>query len=446
MINAISPLDGRYSSKVEELRVFFSEAGLIRSRIAVEAEWLIYICNELKLDGTKPLSDKEVAGLRKLYKEFKIEFAEDVKEIEKTTNHDVKAVEYFLQEVLKILKREDLIPFIHFACTSEDINNLAYAQMLAAGLKVVMVPAYQALLEDIKEMADDYKDIPMMAHTHGQPASPTTVGKELKNVGARLFRQVELLQKIEIMGKINGATGNFNAHVVAYPDIKWDKATREFVEKLGLTWQRYTTQIEPHDYQAELYDAMRRINVILIDLDRDMWTYISMGYFKQRVVEGEVGSSTMPHKVNPIDFENSEGNLGLANAMLGHLAQKLPISRMQRDLTDSTVQRNIGVGFAYTLLGLKSLKKGLSKVEVNETRIAADLDSNWALLAEPIQMVMRRFGVTDAYEQLKKLTRGAEIKQETIQEFVQDLNIPDDAKKRLLMLTPADYIGLANKL
>jgi adenylosuccinate lyase len=446
LIDAISPLDGRYGSKVKELNVFFSEAGLIRSRIAVEVEWLIFLCNDLKLEGTSPLASKEATALRKLYKEFKNEFAEDVKKIESTTNHDVKAVEYFLQEVLKIIKREDLIPFIHFACTSEDINNLAYAQMIAAGLKVVMTPAYEQLLEDVKKLADKYKDIPMMAHTHGQPASPTTVGKELKNVGARLFRQVEILGKVECMGKINGATGNFNAHVVTYPEVDWAKATREFVEKLGLTWQRYTTQIEPHDYQAEIYDAMKRINVILIDFDRDMWTYISKGYFKQKLVEGEVGSSTMPHKVNPIDFENSEGNFGLANAMLGHFSSKLPISRLQRDLTDSTVQRNIGVGFAYTLLGVKSLIKGLSKVEINETRINADLENNWALLAEPIQMVMRRYGVTDAYEQLKKLTRGSEINQETIQDFVQDLNLPDDAKKRLLKLTPADYIGLANKL
>jgi adenylosuccinate lyase len=446
LIDAISPLDGRYGSKVKELRPFFSEAGLIRSRIAVEVEWLIFLCNDLKLDGTKELSEKEVSALQKLYKEFKTEFAEDVKKIEKTTNHDVKAVEYFLQEVLTVIKREDLIPFIHFACTSEDINNLAYAQMIAAGLKVVMTPAYEALLDRMKVLSEEYKDIPMMAHTHGQSATPTTVGKELKNVGARLFRQIEQIKKIECMGKINGATGNFNAHVVAYPDVDWAKSSREFVEKLGLSWQRYTTQIEPHDYQAEIYDIMKRINVILIDFDRDMWTYISMGYFKQKLIEGEVGSSTMPHKVNPIDFENSEGNLGMANAMLGHLSSKLPLSRMQRDLTDSTVQRNIGVGFAYTLLGLKSLMKGLSKVELNEAKIAAHLDANWALLAEPIQTVMRRYGVTDAYEQLKKLTRGAEINQKTIQAFVQDLSIPDDAKNRLLKLTPADYIGLANKL
>lgn len=446
MINSLSPLDGRYGSKLDELRRFFSEAGLIRSRIAVEVEWLIFLCNELKLEGTSPLNEKEVDALRRLYKEFKEDFANDVKKIEKTTNHDVKAVEYFLQEAVKILKREDLIPFIHFACTSEDINNLSYAQMIKGGTHKVMLPALKALLDQIKELAEEMKEIPMMAYTHGQPASPTTVGKEFKNVGARLYRQIEGLTKCEFLGKINGATGNFNAHVVAYPDVDWAKASRDFVEGLGLTWQRYTTQIEPHDYQAEVYDALRRINVIMLDLDRDMWSYISKGYFKQKLVEGEVGSSTMPHKVNPIDFENSEGNLGLANAMLGHLAMKLPVSRLQRDLTDSTVQRNIGVAYGYTLLGIKSLQKGLGKIKVNEAAMAADLESNWALLAEPIQTVMRRYGITDAYEQLKKLTRGAEINKESIQAFVQELDLPDDAKKRLLELTPADYIGLANQL
>jgi len=446
LINALSPLDGRYGSRVEDLRRFFSEAGLIRSRIAVEVEWLIFLCNNLKLEGTTPLDEAQAEKLRKLYQDFQESFAQEVKDIEKTTNHDVKAVEYFLQKAVTTLGREDLIPFIHFACTSEDINNLSYAYMLKGGVQKVMAPALGEVLNRIKELSEEHKAVPMMSHTHGQPASPTTVGKEFKNVGARLFRQTEQLSKLEFLGKINGATGNFNAHVVAYPEVDWVKASREFVEELGLTWQRYTTQIEPHDYQAEIYDAMRRINVILIDLDRDMWTYISKGYFKQKLVDGEVGSSTMPHKVNPIDFENSEGNLGLANAVLGHLAEKLPLSRMQRDLTDSTVQRNIGVGFGYMLLGLKSLQKGLGKVDLNEAKIAADLDANWALLAEPIQTVMRRYGIIDAYEQLKKLTRGAEINKESIQDFVQGLSIPEDAKKRLLQLTPADYIGLANQL
>lgn len=446
MIKALSPLDGRYKGKVSELTDYLSEFGLIRSRTAIEVEWLIFLCNELELEGAEPLSEDEVSKLRKLYMEFTEDFAEQVKEIEKTTNHDVKAVEYFIQKVLKALKREDLIPFIHFACTSEDINNLAHAQMLKFGLQKVMTPVLDELLASLKALAEEGQGVAMMSHTHGQPASPTTVGKEFKNIGARLFRQVEQLKKTEFLGKINGASGNFNAHAVAYPEVDWIVASRQFVEKLGFTWQRYTTQIEPHDYMAELFQNLSRINAILIDADRDMWAYISRGYFKQKVVEDEVGSSTMPHKVNPIDFENSEGNLGLANAVLNHLAQKLPLSRMQRDLTDSTVLRNMGVALGYTLLAYKATLKGLNKLEINRGRLQEDLDKNWALLAEPIQMVMRRYGVTDAYEQLKKLTRGSEINQETIQAFVQELNIPEDAKKRLLELSPQDYIGLANKL
>jgi adenylosuccinate lyase len=446
MIDALSPLDGRYASKIEELKPFFSEAGLIRARIAVEVEWLIFLCNELKLDGTAALGEQETASLRKLYLEFELEFADEIKEIEKTTNHDVKAVEYFLQKVLKVLGREDLIPFIHFGCTSEDINNLSHAQMLKAGLHKVMIPAMKELLEALKAVAEQHHGIPMMSHTHGQPASPTTVAKEFKNVGARLFKQIEKLEQVEMCGKMNGATGNFNAHVVAYPDVDWVKYSRQFVESLGLSWQRYTTQIEPHDYMAELFDCFRRINTVLIDFDRDIWAYISRGYFKQKLKEGEVGSSTMPHKVNPIDFENSEGNLGLANAFFGHLSAKLPISRMQRDLTDSTVLRNMGVALGYSLIAYKNTLKGLSKLEVNEARLNEDLEKNWTLMAEPIQMVMRRYGVTDAYEQLKKLTRGADINQDTISKFVQDLAIPDDAKKRLQKLSPQTYIGLANKL
>jgi len=446
-INALSPLDGRYAEKVKDLALFFSEAGLIRSRLAVEVEWLIFLCNELKLDGTHELSEKTVKALRKLYFEFQDSFAEEIKEIEKTTNHDVKAVEYFMQKALKVLKEEKLIPFIHFACTSEDINNLAYAQMLLVGLQKVMLPSLGELLEKIKELSAQYKDIPMMARTHGQPATPTTVGKEFKNVGARLFRQVEQLKKAEVLGKINGASGNFNAHTVAYPDVDWAAASRTFVEALGLTWQRYTTQIEPHDYNAEIFDNLRRANIILLDLDRDIWTYISLGYFKQKVVKGEVGSSTMPHKVNPIDFENSEGNLGLANAILTHMSEKLPVSRMQRDLTDSTVLRNMGVALGHSLLAYKSTLKGLSKLEANEEKLAADLDANWALLAEPIQTVMRRYGVTDAYEQLKELTRGSKgITKKSIREFIGKLEIPEDAKERLMKLTPAKYIGLAKKL
>lgn len=447
MIDALSPLDGRYAKKVEELATFFSEAGLIRSRVAVEVEWLIFLCNELELDGTTPLEGKEVKALRKLYKDFQPEFAKEVKEIESTTNHDVKAVEYFLQRALEAMKRKDLIPFIHFACTSEDINNLSHAQMLKGGITKVIIPKLEEHIELLKQLADKHKDIPMMSRTHGQTASPTTVGKEFKNVGARLLRQVEQLKKVEYRGKMNGATGNFNAHVVAYPDVDWIKASQDFVSvKLGLNWQRYTTQIEPHDYMAEIFDNIRRINTIFLDLDRDIWLYVSYGYFKQKLVKGEIGSSTMPHKVNPIDFENSEGNAGLANAILGHLSEKLPVSRMQRDLTDSTVLRNMGVALGYSLLAYQSTLKGLGKLEVNEERLRADLDANWALLAEPIQTVMRRYGITDAYEQLKELTRGAEITQEKIQTFVQGLAIPEDAKKRLLKLTPADYIGLAKQL
>ncbi len=447
MFQPISPLDGRYAEKVAELQPIFSEAGLIRSRIWAEVEWLIYLCNTLKLEGTAYLEKPEVDALRKLYLQFQDEFVTEVKEIEKTTNHDVKAVEYFLQKVMKVLKREELIPFIHFACTSEDINNLAYAQMMKAGLSTVLFHQMEALLKTYQELAEAHRKVPMLAHTHGQPATPTTVGKEFKNVGARLFRQYEQLKKVEILGKMNGATGNFNAHAVAYPNVDWSAASRKFVEEaLGLTWQRYTTQIEPHDYLAEIFDNLRRFNVILIDSARDCWSYISMGYFKQKVVAGEVGSSTMPHKVNPIDFENAEGNLGLANALFNHFSEKLPISRMQRDLSDSTVLRSIGVSFGYSLLAYKSLLKGLSKLEIHEARLAEDLEDNWAILAEPIQTVLRRYGATDAYEQLKELTRGTEVNEKTIHDFVKTLTIPEDAKKRLLELTPATYIGLAASL
>lgn len=445
MLKALSPLDGRYNEKVTELTDIFSEAGLIRSRVAVEVEWLIFLCNTLKLEGAGHLEKMEVESLRKLYVQFQDEFAEEVKELEKTTNHDVKAVEYFLQKALTVLGREDLVPFIHFACTSEDINNLAYAQMTKAGIQVLS-KNIETLLSKIKTLADENRKTPMMSRTHGQPATPTTVGKEFKNIGARLYRQYEQLQKAEVLGKINGATGNFNAHVVAYPKIDWIDASRKFVEHLELGWQRYTTQIEPHDYLAEIFDIMRRANTVIMDASRDIWAYISYGYFKQKVVAGEVGSSTMPHKVNPIDFENAEGNLGIANALLGHFSEKLPLSRMQRDLTDSTVLRNIGLGFGYSLLAYKSFLKGLNKLEVNEARLAEDLDKNWALLAEPIQTVLRRYGVKDAYEQLKALTRGAEVNQETIHAFVKELDIPEDAKKRLMDLTPAKYIGLASDL
>ena len=446
MNKALSPLDGRYVEKVGELARFFSESALIRTRIAVEVEWLIYLANTLKLKGTERLQEKEVAALRKLYIDFQDAFADEVKAIEKTTNHDVKAVEYFLQKALEVLKRGDLISFVHFGCTSEDINNLAYAQMLKGGVVTILTPNLEKLLDDLKELAEKYRKIPMLAHTHGQPATPTTVGKELKNVGARLFRQFEQLKKAEYLGKMNGATGNFNAHIAAYPDVDWPAASRQFVESLELQWQRYTTQIEPHDYMAEIFDNLRRINIILMDFSRDCWSYISMGYFTQKIVKGEVGSSTMPHKVNPIDFENAEGNLGLANALLTHFSEKLPVSRMQRDLTDSTVLRNIGTALGYSLLAYKSLQKGMSKLEVNEEKLRADLANSWALLAEPIQMMMRRYSIQNAYEQLKELTRGEEVNQEKIAEFVNGLDIPEEAKNRLLKLTPEGYIGLASSL
>ncbi len=446
MNKALSPLDGRYAEKVGELARFFSENGLIRSRIGIEVEWLIYLCNTLKLEGTAPLQEKEREALRKLYINFQEEFAEEIKTIEKTTNHDVKAVEYFLQKAVGVIGRSDLVSFIHFGCTSEDINNLSYAQMMKAAMQAVMIPGLEQVLAEIKKISEEHRKTPMMSHTHGQSASPTTVGKEFKNVGARLFRQFEQLQKMEYLGKMNGATGNFNAHVVAYPEVDWVTASRQFVEGLGLTWQRYTTQIEPHDGMAEIFDCFRRINTIQMDLCRDVWTYISMGYFKQKVFKGEVGSSTMPHKVNPIDFENAEGNLGLANALFTHFSEKLPLSRMQRDLTDSTVLRNIGTAFGYSLLAYKSLLKGLLKLEVNEARLREDLNANWALLSEAIQTVLRRYGVQNAYEQLKELTRGETVDQEKIAAFVETLDIPKDAKNRLLKLTPEGYIGLASSL
>ncbi len=446
MIDALSPLDGRYSEEVKELTPFFSEAGLIRSRLAVEIEWLIFLCNDLKLEGTNRLSEKETAHLRKLYANFQAEFADEIKEIEKTTKHDVKSIEYFLRNALKVLKQKDLIPFIHFACTSEDINNLAYAQMLKAGLQRVLLKNLQEILEKLKELTEKYRRIPMMARTHGQAASPTTVGKEFKNLGARLFRQFEQLSKAEFFGKMNGATGNFNAHTASYPDVNWTQASKKFVELLGLKWERYTTQIEPHDYMAEIFDNLRRTNVILLDLSRDLWLYISYGYFKQSVVKGEVGSSTMPHKLNPINFENAEGNLGVANALLSHFSEKLPLSRLQRDLTDSTVLRNVGSAFGYSLLAYKNLIKGLGKIEVNEKKLREDLDENWSLLAEAVQTVMRRYGDEDAYEKLKEFSRGAEIGKTELHKFIQKLDIPKEAKNRLLKLTPETYIGLADTL
>lgn len=447
-LNALSPLDGRYQTKLDPLRPCFSEYALIRHRMLVEVEWLKALATEPALQEIAPFSASTLKELDAAIASFGEVEAGQVKAIEARTNHDVKALEYWLKE------RFDGNPeirkvsgFIHFACTSEDINNLSHALMLKAARDNVMLPMLDKLIARLVVLAKELADTPMLSHTHGQPASPTTLGKEIANVVHRLRRQHKQVTEIEMLGKINGAVGNFNAHLSAYPEFDWEAFAQKFVTGLGLTYNPYTIQIEPHDYMAELYDALSRINTILIDLDRDIWGYISMGYFKQKVKEGEVGSSTMPHKVNPIDFENSEGNLGLANAMLRHLAEKLPISRWQRDLTDSTLLRNMGVAFGYTLLGYDSCFKGLSKLEANFAKLADDLDHNWEVLAEPIQTVMRRYGVENPYEQLKELTRGkGGINKESLHVFIKALKIPESAKQLLLEMTPASYIGKAVEL
>lgn len=447
-LNALSPLDGRYQTKLDPLRPYFSEFALIRYRMLVEVEWLkalaadpaIKEINAFSADTIKEL-DAAIAGFGELQ-------AAEVKNIEARTNHDVKALEYWLKQRFESNREiQTASEFIHFACTSEDINNLSHGLMLKNARDNVMLPMLDKLIARLTELGTQLADTPMLAHTHGQPASPTTVGKEIANVVYRLSRQRKQLTETEILGKINGAVGNFNAHLSAYPDFNWEAFAHKFVTRLGLTYNPYTTQIEPHDYMAELYDAMARINTILIDLDRDIWGYISLGYFKQKVVAGEVGSSTMPHKVNPIDFENSEGNLGLANAVLRHLAEKLPISRWQRDLTDSTVLRNMGVGFGYSLLGYDSCLRGLGKLEANAAQLAQDLDNNWEVLAEPIQTVMRRYGLPNPYEQLKELTRGkGGINKDSLHSFIQSLDIPQEAKQALLDMTPASYVGKAAEL
>ena len=447
-LNALSPLDGRYQSKLDDLRPCFSEYALIRHRALVEVEWLKALAAEPALPEIAPFSKATIDELDKTIAAFGETEAAQVKAIESRTNHDVKALEYWLKE------RFDGNPeiravseFIHFACTSEDINNLSHGLMLKHGRDQVMLPALDQLIARFTELAKELADLPMLSHTHGQPASPTTLGKELANVVYRLRRQREQLARVDILGKINGAVGNFNAHLSAYPEFDWESFARKFVESLGLTYNPYTIQIEPHDYMAELYDTLARINTILIDIDRDIWGYISMGYFKQKVKAGEIGSSTMPHKVNPIDFENSEGNLGMANALLRHLAEKLPISRWQRDLTDSTVLRNMGVAFGYTLLGYDSCLKGLSKLESNPKQLEHDLNHNWEVLAEPIQTVMRRYGIENPYEQLKELTRGkGGITQASLHSFINELQIPDAAKQALLEMTPASYTGKAAEL
>lgn len=442
-LTAVSPLDGRYGKKTQDLRAIFSEYGLIRCRVEVEVRWLQKLAAQSDIDEVPALSAEASATLNGIVNDFSVADADEVKKIESTTNHDVKAVEYFIKN--KIAGNDELeaiSEFVHFACTSEDINNLAHALMLKRGQELLGV-SMSRLVETMSEMALEFDSVPMLSRTHGQTASPSTVGKELANVVARLKRQVQQIQGTELLGKINGAVGNFNAHLAAYPDVDWQRLAQQFVESLGLTWNPFTTQIEPHDYMAELFDAIARFNTILIDLNRDIWGYISLGYFKQKVVEGEVGSSTMPHKVNPIDFENSEGNLGLANAVFAHLATKLPISRWQRDLTDSTVLRNMGVGFGYSLIAYQSTLKGLGKLQLNSNRLAEDLDQAWEVLAEPIQTVMRRFGIANPYEKLKALTRGHKVTAEVFQDFIASLEIPKEAKESLLKLSPATYIGNA---
>ncbi|PFG54970.1 adenylosuccinate lyase [Marinobacter sp. LV10R520-4] len=443
-LTAISPVDGRYGSKVSVFRDIFSEYGLIRNRVTVEIRWLQKLAAHPQIQEVRAFSVQADAALNALVSEFGLADAQRIKDIERTTNHDVKAVEYFIKE--KIAGNAELhavTEFVHFACTSEDINNLSHALMLREGLDSGMLPAMTKVIDQIARLAHDHAAQPMLSRTHGQTASPSTVGKELANVVHRLRRQLAQIKNVELLGKINGAVGNYNAHLSAYPDIDWAENAKTFIEGLGLNFNPYTTQIEPHDYIAELYDAVARFNTILIDLDRDIWGYISLGYFKQKTVEGEVGSSTMPHKVNPIDFENSEGNLGIANALLSHLSAKLPISRWQRDLTDSTVLRNLGVGFAHSLIAYESTLKGLSKLELNAARLDADLNQAWEVLAEPIQTVMRRYNIEKPYEKLKALTRGKAMSAEVIQSFVSSLDIPEQAKAELMAMTPGSYIGNA---
>jgi adenylosuccinate lyase len=443
----LSPIDGRYADKVEPLRSILSEFGLIRYRVLVEVRWLQALAAELKIAEVPPLSAGARDTLERIFTGFSVEDAERVKTIERTTNHDVKAVEYFLKEkITGHAELEAVSEFIHFACTSEDINNLAYGLMIREASDTVLMPEMHKVIGAIGQKAQDYAAQPMLSRTHGQPATPSTMGKEFANVAVRLARQARQAEAVEILGKINGAVGNYNAHQVAYPEIDWPAFSRSFVESLGLVFNPYTTQIEPHDYLAEIFHALSRFNTVLMDFDRDVWGYISLGFFKQKTVPGEVGSSTMPHKVNPIDFENSEGNLGLANAVFSHLAEKLPISRWQRDLTDSTVLRNIGVGMAHSLIALQATLKGISKLEINADALEADLTANPEVLAEPIQTVMRRYGIEKPYEKLKDLTRGQRIDSDSLTAFIHQLEIPESARQQLLELSPRDYTGYAELL
>ena len=443
-LTAISPIDGRYADKTQALREVFSEYGLIKYRVMVEVRWLQYLAQHPEIVELSPFSTAANQLLDDLVSNFSIDQALRVKEIERTTNHDVKAVEYLIKESVASLPELDVVnEFIHFACTSEDINNLAHGLMLKQGRDGILIPQLQTIADRLVALSHQYSGVAMLSRTHGQTASPTTVGKEFANVAYRLQRQIQQITSVTLLGKINGAVGNYNAHISAYPDVDWAAGAASFIDSLGLVANPYTTQIEPHDYMAELFDAMARANTILIDLSRDVWGYISLGYFKQKTVAGEVGSSTMPHKVNPIDFENAEGNMGLANALLGHLSAKLPVSRWQRDLTDSTVLRNMGVSLGYSGIAYASLLKGLGKLQLDEARLHADLDASWEVLAEPIQTVMRRYGIAEPYEKLKALTRGQTMDRTTITHFIDGLDLPEDAKHSLKSLSPATYIGNA---
>jgi adenylosuccinate lyase len=444
---ALSPLDGRYAAAAEPLRAYFSEQALIRYRVRIELAWLEALAAERALREPKPFSKKTGDELARLLEEFSARDAEAIKAIEAETNHDVKAIEYWLKRKLgENAEAQRALEFIHFACTSEDINNLAYALMVRESREAVMLPRLGEIAEALKRLAHRHAGLAMLSRTHGQAASPTTLGKEMANFAHRLERAAGRIATVPVLGKANGAVGNYNAHLAAYPGVDWERFSRRFVERLGLEFNAYTTQIEPHDWLAELLDAYARLNSIVLDLDRDLWGYISLGYFRQRTKKGEVGSSTMPHKVNPIDFENSEGNIGIANALLRHLAEKLPVSRWQRDLSDSTAQRNIGAALGHSLLAYASCLRGLAKLEADPERLAADLEANWEVLAEAVQQVMRRHGVPEAYEKLKDLSRGRRLERDELATFVKTLPIPDEDKKRLLALTPASYTGLAAEL
>ncbi|PHM63734.1 adenylosuccinate lyase [Xenorhabdus ishibashii] len=446
-LTAVSPIDGRYGDKVSALRTIFSEFGLLKFRVQVEVRWLQKLAATTEIKEVPAFDANANAYLDEIIVNFNEQDALRIKEIERTTNHDVKAVEYFLKEkVAHIPALHQVAEFIHFACTSEDINNLSHALMLKTAREEVLLPQWRQIIDTMTRMAHDYRDLPLLSRTHGQPATPSTVGKEFANVAYRMKRQFRQLEQVEILGKINGAVGNYNAHLSAYPQVDWHQFSESFVTSLGIQWNPYTTQIEPHDYIAELFDCVARFNTILIDFDRDIWGYIALNHFKQKTIAGEIGSSTMPHKVNPIDFENSEGNLGLANAVLGHLASKLPISRWQRDLTDSTVLRNLGVGLGYALIAYQSTMKGLNKLEVNEPNLLSELDNNWEVLAEPIQTVMRRYGIEKPYEKLKELTRGKRVDAEGMKTFIDGLELPETEKERLKSMTPANYIGYATSL